>query len=58
LQKLNIKIIHKVPVQHKIEGTGFRAPSKKKKKLFEKHTSIKEGLYTFEESEIIKKTCS
>jgi len=44
-----------VPPQHKIEVTGFHAPTKKDKILFEKYQSIQNGLYTREEDEIIKK---
>jgi len=52
LQKLNIKIIHKVPSQHKTEVTGSHAP--KQKKLFAKYIPIKQGIYTPRENTTIR----
>lgn len=52
---LCIKLIHKVPPQHKIELTGSHAPTRLQKKLFEKYGPIRKGLYSPMEDKIIKK---
>jgi len=54
LQELHIKLIHKVPSQHKIELSGSHAPTKKEKILFQKYGPIRKGLYTPIEDKIIK----
>ncbi|XP_050444734.1 uncharacterized protein LOC126848145 [Cataglyphis hispanica] len=52
---LSIKLIHKVPPQHKIELTGSHAPTRRQKKVFEKYGPIRKGLYSPMEDKIIKK---
>jgi len=54
LQELRIKLIHKVPSQHKIELSGSHAPTKKEKILFQKYGPIRKGLYTPIEDKIIR----
>ncbi|KAL6265540.1 hypothetical protein P5V15_002335 [Pogonomyrmex californicus] len=53
LQELYIKLIHKVPRQHKIELSGSHAPSRKEKILFQKYGPIRNGTYTPAEDKII-----
>lgn len=55
LQELSIKLTHKVPPQHKLELTGSHAPTKKQKKLFERHGPLRKGLYSPMEDKIIRK---
>lgn len=54
LQELHIKLIHKVPLQHKIELTGSRAPTRKEKRLFQRYGPIRKGLYTPAENKVIR----
>lgn len=55
LSELCIKLIHKVPPQHKIERTGSNAPTNREKMLFQKHGPIRKGSYTPVEDKIIRK---
>ncbi|XP_029662188.1 uncharacterized protein LOC115234922 isoform X1 [Formica exsecta] len=55
LRALYIKLIHKVPPQHKIELTGSHAPTRPQKKLFGKYGPLRKGLYSPKEDTIIKK---
>ncbi|XP_072755586.1 uncharacterized protein [Anoplolepis gracilipes] len=55
LKALHIKLIHKVPPQHKVERTGSHAPTRQEKKLFEKYGPLRKGLYSPKEDKIIKK---
>ncbi|CAL1674936.1 unnamed protein product [Lasius platythorax] len=55
LRSLCIKLMHKVPPQHKIELTGSHAPTRLEKKLFEKYGPLRKGLYTPVEDKIITK---
>lgn len=55
LLELRIKLIHKVPPQHKIEVSGSHAPTRKAKMLFEKHGPIRKGSYTPIEDKIIRR---
>ncbi|XP_012222593.1 transcription termination factor 1-like isoform X2 [Linepithema humile] len=52
---LHIKLIHKVPPQHKIELTGAHAPTKEEKRLFQKHGPLRRGPYSPAEDKIIRK---
>ncbi|XP_011870152.1 PREDICTED: uncharacterized protein LOC105563292 [Vollenhovia emeryi] len=55
LMDLRVKLIHKVPPQHKIELSGSHAPTRIEKILFLKHGPIRKGLYTPTEDENIRK---
>ncbi|XP_020288268.1 uncharacterized protein LOC109856916 [Pseudomyrmex gracilis] len=56
LEALHVKLIHKVPPQHKIEqGTATYVPTKQKTKKFQKYGPLRKGRYSSEEDEIIKK---
>ncbi|XP_029177188.1 uncharacterized protein LOC114945240 isoform X2 [Nylanderia fulva] len=55
LCSLCIKLIHKVPPQHKIENTGSHAPTRQEKKLFERYGPLRKGLYTPAEDKVITK---
>ncbi|XP_011068868.1 PREDICTED: uncharacterized protein LOC105154826 isoform X1 [Acromyrmex echinatior] len=55
LLELHIKLIHKVPPQHKIELSGSHAPTKEEKILFQKHGPIRKGSYRPIEDKIIRK---
>ncbi|XP_043527121.1 uncharacterized protein LOC122537737 isoform X2 [Frieseomelitta varia] len=62
LYNLKVKLIHKVPIQHKIEHTtGSKILTKKEKELFLKYASLKSGVFTPSEDKIImdnwKKFC-
>ena len=59
---MEVKLIHKVPIQHKIEHTtGSKILTKKEKELFLKYASLKSGVFTSNEDKIImdnwKKFC-
>ncbi|XP_011504766.1 PREDICTED: uncharacterized protein LOC105367695, partial [Ceratosolen solmsi marchali] len=55
-QSLEIKLQHKVPLQHKIERhAGSRALSKQELQAFEKFAVLKKGVFDKEENSIIKK---
>lgn len=51
---LNIKLIHKVLPQHKIERSGAHAPTNNQRILFQKYEPIRKGSYSSREDKIIK----
>ncbi|CAL7944248.1 unnamed protein product [Xylocopa violacea] len=54
LYNIQVKLIHKVPPQHKVEHTaGSKSLTKIEKKLFLRHGPIKSGQYTPTEDNII-----
>lgn len=53
LQTLCIKLVHRVPLQHRIELTGSQVPSQKDKKLFVKHGPLRKGPFSPMEDAII-----
>ncbi|KOX80321.1 hypothetical protein WN51_08100 [Melipona quadrifasciata] len=62
LYNLKVKLIHEVPIQHKIEHTtGSKILTKKEKEQFLKYVSLKSGVFTSSEDKIImdnwKKFC-
>ncbi|XP_033315486.1 SUN domain-containing protein 2-like [Bombus bifarius] len=55
LYKLKVKLMHKVPKQHKIEHTaGSKTLTRREKELFLKHGPLKSGIFTPSEDKIIK----
>lgn len=55
LYNLEVKLMHEVPAQHKIEHTAGTKPlTKKEKKLFLEHGPLKSGVFTPNEDKIIK----
>ena len=52
---MKVKLIHEVPIQHKIEHTaGSKILTKKERELFLKYASLKNGVFTPSEDKIIK----
>lgn len=53
MASLCIKLVHKVPPQHKVETTGAHTATNEEKSLFQKYGPLRKGPYSPTEDKII-----